>query len=110
MSIKASARVLSLLILVAGFPGCTWVELTAEGDKVRVLSDREVRRCKSIGRVTSTTVAKFGLIARPEASVEEELARLARNHAAGMEGDTIVPLGPVKRGVRNFGVYRCVPP
>jgi hypothetical protein len=91
-------------------PGCTWVDLKPQAEKVRVLTQQEVGRCKDLGRVTSNTLDKVGFIARPKGSVQEEIYRLARNNAANMGGDTIVPSGPLIDGEQPFRVYRCINP
>jgi hypothetical protein len=42
--------------------------------------------------------------------VSEELENLARNHAASMNGDTIVAVSPLTSGERTYAVYRCINP
>lgn len=98
------------LLLAGGLAACAWVELKPQAEKVRVLSAYEVGRCKLLGNVTSTTAATIGFIARSQSTVQEELDRLARNHAAGMGGDSIVPKGPMREGEQSFNVYRCIIP
>ncbi|CAI8953631.1 DUF4156 domain-containing protein [Methylocaldum szegediense] len=90
--------------------GCTWVELTPGGEKVRELTPPEVGRCKHLGRVTSNTAATVGIFARSKETVQKEVNRLARNNAADMGGDTIVPAGPLIDGEQTFNVYRCINP
>lgn len=89
---------------------CAWVKLTPEGEKVRVLDAAEVSSCREIGTTTSSVKADIAGIGRKEAKVRSELEGLARNAAAGMNGDTIVPLGAPENGKQTFGVYRCVNP
>jgi hypothetical protein len=96
--------------LMAAFTGCAWVDLKPEGEKVRVLSSSEVKRCKHLGHVTSNTAATVGFFARGASTVREELNRLARNHAGGMGGDSIVPTGPMLDGGQTYDVYRCINP
>lgn len=96
--------------LMAVFAGCAWVDLKPEGEKVRVLSSSEVKRCKHLGHVTSNTAATLGFFARSASTVREELNRLARNHAGGMGGDSIVPTGPMLDGEQTYDVYRCINP
>lgn len=98
------------LVLAAPLAACSFVELNPGGEKVRVLSLAEVGRCTSLGRVNSNTKATLGFIARGKESVQEEIYTLSRNSAAAMNGDTIVPLGPLIDGEQGFNVYRCINP
>lgn len=101
------------LLLGAGLlalSGCSFVNLTPGGDKVRLLRLDEVGRCAHLGRVTSNSKATIGFIARSRDTVQEEVHRLARNNAADMGGDSIVPLGPMIEGEQGFNVYRCINP
>jgi hypothetical protein len=102
--------VIALLLVTAAAlaGGCSWVSLTPGGEKVRVLEPEEVGTCRLLGKTTATTSAAVAGIGRSFPKVLEELERLARNSAADMGGDTIVPEGRVEDGRRTFGVYRCV--
>jgi len=88
---------------------CATVKLTEEGEKIRVLDPSEVASCKNLGRTTTSVTAKV-IIERPEDSVAEELQTIARNGAARMGGDTIVPLTVIENGTQTFVVYKCVNP
>ena len=46
---------------------------------------------------------------RDPEKVASELADLARNEAALMRGDTIVPASEIIDGRRSFDVYQCFP-
>lgn len=105
-----SRRIIAALAFSTLLSGCSFVELTPGGEKVRVLSLNEVSRCTLLGRVSSNTKATIGFIARGKESVQQEIYRLSRNNAADMRGDTIVPLGPVIDGEQGFNVYRCINP
>ncbi|MFB3076437.1 MAG: DUF4156 domain-containing protein [Lysobacterales bacterium] len=98
--------VISLLFSI-GLAGCTWVKLTNEGEKVTVTSSVN-SACKKLGSTTSIGRSELASIDRNEAKVATELETLARNHAAGMGGNTIVAQGPVtKEGQQTFSVYEC---
>jgi len=101
---------LSMFLLAIAASACTFVDLKPRGEKVRILAQQEVGRCKPLGKVTVATAAKVAFIARPRDNVREELLRLARNHAGAMDGDTIVAEGEVVDGEQRFGVYRCIIP
>jgi hypothetical protein len=87
--------------------GCTWVPLTPEGKKVRVFDAKQTESCKKLGQTTTSVLAKKGIITRDEEKVREELATLARNSAADMGGNIIVPISDIKNGERSFAVYSC---
>lgn len=89
---------------------CTWVKLSPEGDKVRVLSAAEVSRCKKLGKTTVSLKATIAGFERKAEKVKKELAILARNRAVDLNGDTVVPLTEVENGQQTFSIYRCVNP
>lgn len=88
---------------------CAWVEPTQQGEKVRVLSAAEVTKCQKVGQTTVSLLAKLGGIERLPERVQDELNVLARNSAAEMGGDTVVPITPVEDGKQTFAIYRCMP-
>jgi hypothetical protein len=94
------------LILAA----CSWVKVTSEGESVRLVESlADVAECEKIGTAMSQVVSKV-IFSRDEETMAGELADLARNHAAQIGGDTIVPISDIKEGQRTFGVYKCVKP
>ncbi len=104
---KPVALFLAALLLTLG--GCTWVELTSQGEKVRVLGAEEVTKCQRVGQTTVSLLDKLAGIERNPEQVQEELNRLARNSAVDLDGDTVVPASAVENGKQTFTVYRCVP-
>lgn len=101
------ARLL-LVLLCLCLSACSWVKLTPGGEKVRVLDADEVSTCKELGDTTVSLLAKVAGINREKEEVAKELSYLARNSAAGMGGDTIVPISAVKDGKRSYKVYKCI--
>jgi PBP1b-binding outer membrane lipoprotein LpoB len=99
------------LILASAFllSACATVKLTEGGEKIRVLDPNEVTSCRNLGRTSASVTAKV-IIDRPADSVAEELQTVARNSAARMGGDTIVPLTVIENGAQTFVVYKCVNP
>ena len=87
---------------------CAWVKLTPAGEKVRVLDAGEVTSCEELGNTTVSLLAKVAGINRNEEQVSKELSMLARNAAAEMGGDTIVPITAAKDGKRSYAVYKCI--
>ena len=59
---------------------------------------------------TNTSVTARVVFERPASAVAEELETVARNSAANMGGDTIVPLTVIEDGKQTFVVYKCVNP
>lgn len=100
-----------LLIAAAGgllLSACSWVALEPGAADVLVLpAERLTDKCESLGKVTVSVLEKVGVLARHEEEVVEDLDTLARNHAVNRNGDTVVPLGPVANGARQYEVYRC---
>jgi len=88
---------------------CSTLKLTTGGEKVRVLDPAEVESCREMGRTSNSVTSKV-VIDRPEDAIAKELRVLARNSAARMGGDTIVPLTIIEAGQQTFMVYKCVNP
>ncbi|HEX5094258.1 MAG TPA: DUF4156 domain-containing protein [Burkholderiales bacterium] len=93
---------------LAVLSGCSMVELTPEGAGVRLASAEAVASCENLGKVTSSVVAKVAGVSRSSDSVQDNLNVTARNSAAKMGADTIVPTSPVEDGKQTFSVYRCL--
>ncbi len=87
--------------------GCVWVDLNPKGEEVKVLTPAEASRCKRIGHVESNTAAEIAGIPRDDESLNNELTRLARNHAGELGGNGVVAIGKPKEGQQSFNVYRC---
>jgi len=96
------------VVLCLSISACAWVKLTPGGEKVRVLGAAEVTTCKDLGITTVSLLAKVAGINRNEDEVSKELSFLARNAAADLGGDTIVPISQVKDGKRSYAVYQCI--
>jgi len=101
-------RGLLIVALCLSVSACSWVNLTPGGEKVRVLDVSEVATCQEMGKTVVSSLAKVAGINRNEEKIEKELAMLARNAAADMGGDTVVPIGEVKEGKRSYTVYKCI--
>lgn len=88
--------------------GCTFVDLTAQGEKVRVLQANEVAHCQYVGKTTSETTAEVAGVRRHPNAINFELKALARNGAQNLGGDTVVADAPENNGRQVFSVYRCI--
>lgn len=99
---------LPMLFAAALTGGCALVELTPAGAGVRLASPEAVVTCTNLGRLTASVVHKAGFIPRHPDAVQDNLNVTARNSAANMGADTIVPASPVQDGKQTFDVYRCL--
>jgi len=106
MNIMKSAMVVLLSLYVAA---CTWVDVSPQGEKVRVLTANEVNACEHVGKTTVNTAAKLAGLERHAHKVQSELNTLARNSAVEIGGDTVVPVDTPVEGRQVFEVYRCMP-
>ena len=102
-----SVRIPVAIVAVSLASGCTWVTATPGGSVVRVAPAASVVRCRYLGQVTTSVLAKVAVIPRRASKVEEELLVLAKNEAAKMGGDTVVAAGAPSEGRQEFAVYRC---
>ena len=104
-------RALSIgtILALAGFAGCSWVDVNDEALGVWVRkTEAEAADCQRVGTVNAQTQATIGFLDRDETTVAVEVERLARNQAAKSGANTIVPLGPVdEEGRRAYASYVC---
>lgn len=105
----ASKRLWLAAIVGIALTGCTWVKVSDQGEKVRVLSADEVVKCQRLGQTTVSLLAKVAGIERNTQKVQQELNTLARNAAPELGGDTVVPVSEIEDGKQTFAVYRCMP-
>lgn len=92
------ALIVSCVVLILS--SCTWVKVTPKGDGVRLVpSNKYVAQCKNLGKVNAKVVSQIIFERNPD-KVAEELANMARNEAAGMGADTIVPISEIVDGRR----------
>jgi hypothetical protein len=95
----------SLIVFISGCS--SWVQVTNEGESVRLGNAREVANCQRIGRAQAQTLSRVVIVERGGERLQEELTRLARNEAGDMGGNVIVPESVISEGRQTFGVYRC---
>jgi hypothetical protein len=100
------AGLAGLLVFAAA---CQWAPVSAEGERVRVGAAADAAACKELGTVTGKTTVTVGPMARKESKVAREVEALARNEAATMGADLIVPKGPLDWDQRTYTAYRCTP-
>jgi len=100
---RRSGIVISALVLAA----CQWVPLTEEGEQVRVGNAAEIEGCRELGKVSGKSTVTVGPLARNEEKVAAEVEALARNEAAKMGANVIVPTGALDWDEREYAAYRC---
>jgi hypothetical protein len=103
------SRIIQLAIMGATL-SCVFAPVSPEGEKVSVLGASEVTQCQKVGTASSKTADRVVIFARTDRSIQEEVESLARNEAAGLGGDAIVPTSPIVDGRQSFDVYRCAKP
>jgi hypothetical protein len=96
-----------VVCLVFLFSGCSWVDVTPAAQGVRTATAQEVVACKPMGSVSSKVLSKVGFVDRNEYKVAAELEDLARDQAAKMGGNVIVPDSEAENGQQSFLAYRC---
>jgi hypothetical protein len=99
---------LPVLIATALAGGCSLVQLTPAGAGVRLASAEAVVTCTSLGRITASVIHEVGFLPRHPDAVQENINVTARNSAANMGADTIVPASKIADGKQTFDVYRCL--
>lgn len=98
----------SLLLLATILAGCTWVNATPQGERVRLVPADRVADCEKLGEISTFTKATIAGLDRNADKIRQELNTLARNEAAQMGADTIVAATSVSDGRRGYIVYRCL--
>ena len=95
--------VAALLLAAAAMAGCSNVELGPAGEQVEVIATRMemLDQCENPGKVTTT--AK-NINAQRETRDREIIAR---NEAAKMGGNVIVPIGDVENNAQRWDVFKC---
>lgn len=101
-------QALIVLLAAVSLSACSWVELTPEGEVVRVMEADRVANCERVGKTNVRTTAKAVGLDRHEEKVQAELDILARNSAPAIGGDTVVRLGEPVDGAQVYEVYRCL--
>ena len=97
---------ISLLIGTLLLAGCTFVQLSDAGAGVAQLGSGDVANCESKGVVSTQTRAKV-VVSRSEEAVREELTVMARNEAAKLGANAIVPIARPEDGAQSFRAFLC---
>lgn len=101
-------RIFLLSTFIVFISGCnSWVQVTNEGESVRLSTSGDVANCQRIGRAQAQTLSRLVVVERGGERLQEELTRIARNEAGDMGGNVIIPESIIEEGRQSFGVYRC---
>lgn len=101
---------LTLLLLVSALTlsACSsWVQVTAEGQGVRVATTQDIANCTRVGTANVNAVDNIAFVQRGAARLQEELISLARNEGGRLGGNRVVPESTIADGRQTFGVFRC---
>ena len=104
---KARIALLALPLFVLA---CTWVKVTDAGSAVTVSDAVPDAACRRVGGVTASTRATLGGSTRNEEKITEELHTLARNEAANLGANVVVPASEIVSGRREYDAYLCPEP
>ncbi len=98
---------LKIVFLSLLLTGCTWVKLSEAGSTVRLAEQPVSAECRNVGRVTAMSRAKVAVYNRKTSKLQTELETIARNQAATMGADTIVPESGITGGEQKFTAFAC---
>ena len=101
-------RLSAIALFALSLSACeSWVQLTP-GANVELVGDASrVASCTRVGRANVQTLGKIIVVERGGQRLQDELLTLARNEAADLGGDTVVPESLMANGAQVFGVFRC---
>ena len=102
-TMKNIVLLLGLLLVVVG---CASSELTLQGSKVNVGNESYLKRCQMLGS-TRLSLAPTRVEWMEEDQIKKQLAIEARNFAAKIGGNMILPVGAIEEGKQSFKIYNC---
>lgn len=103
MDLKTSV----LTVAIVALAGCSFVKLSDGGKNVDIRENSSTASCTRLGVVTVNGVGKVAGVSRGDKKVKTELSTLARNDAAVMCANVIVPVGEPVDGSQKFEAYNC---
>ena len=99
--------VFTVLVLSLFMVACTWVELNPKGEGVRVITASEAQGCKPVGKAHAQVLDTAAGFKRSAEKMALELETIARNTAAEIGGNAIMPTSPIQEGKRDYQVFLC---
>tara|TARA_B100001115_G_C15606349_1_gene290570 strand:+ start:61 stop:558 length:498 start_codon:yes stop_codon:yes gene_type:complete len=86
---------------------CSWVDLNPAAEDILVLKPFQTKQCEQVRRTTSQVLDKIWFVNRNQEKMAEELATLARNTAAELGGNAVVPDSEIEEGKQTFIILNC---
>ena len=87
--------------------GCTWVKVDKSAESVLLVTQEQAQSCERLRRTTSQVLHKVGFLKRDDEKQQRELQTLARNTAAELGGNAILPDSEVVEGKQSFLILNC---
>ena len=101
--IKNIVLLFGLLIVIAG---CASPELTLQGSQVDVGKESDLKQCQMLGS-TRLSLSPNRVRWMKEEQMKKQLTIEARNFAARIGGNMILPAGSLEEGRQSFKIYNC---
>ena len=98
-------NIILLLGLLFVITGCA-PELTLQGSKVNIGKESEIKRCQLLGS-TRLSLTPTRMKLTKEEEMKEHLIVEARNFAARIGGNMVLPVGAIEEGKQSFKIYNC---
>ena len=98
-------NIILLLGLLFIIMGCG-PELTLQGSKVNVGKESEIKKCQLLGSTRLSLTSTHMKLTKEEA-MKDHLILEARNFAARIGGNMILPVGVIEEGKQSFKIYNC---
>ena len=95
-----------LLLSLLFFVTACGPELTLQGSKVNVAKESELKRCKMLGS-TNLSLTPTRMKLTKEEKMKDILIIDARNFAAKIGGNMVLPVGATEEGKQSFKIYNC---
>ncbi len=102
-TIKNIVLLFGLLLVIVG---CASPELTLQGSKVNVGNESDLKQCQVLGS-TRLSLSSTRIRWMKEEQMKEQLIIEARNFAARIGGNMILPVGVLEEGKQSFKIYNC---
>ena len=81
-------------------------ELTIQGSQVRLGTESELKQCQILGS-TRFSLSATRVKLMQEEDMKDRLAVEARNFAARIGGNMVLPVGAIEEGKQSFKIYNC---
>ena len=102
-TIKNIVLLFALLLVIVG---CASTDLTLQGSKVNVGEESDLKQCQMLGS-TRLSLSPNHVRFMGEERMQKQLTIEARNFAARIGGNMILPVKPIEEGKQSFKIYNC---